>query len=50
MEDEGVMGFYRYDQEVIFIHDFKEYAQKESPFGLMDLARIGREWNRVDDT
>ena len=49
MEDEGVMGFYRYDQEVIFIHDFKEYAQKESPFGLMDLARIGREWNRVDD-
>jgi len=49
MEDEGVMGFYRYDQEVIFIHDFKEYAQSESPFGLMDLARIGREWNRTND-
>ncbi len=31
-------------------HDFKEYAQSESPFGLMDLARIGREWNRTDDT
>lgn len=50
MDDESVMGFYRYDQDVYFIHDFKEYAQSESPLGLLDLARIGREWNRIDET
>lgn len=47
MDDESVMGFYRYDQDVFFIHDFKEYVTRESPFGLIDLARIGREWNQT---
>jgi formylglycine-generating enzyme required for sulfatase activity len=47
MDEESVMGFYKYDQEVFFIHDFKDYATRESPFGLVDLARMGREWNQT---
>ncbi|MEM7343916.1 MAG: hypothetical protein AAF485_06705 [Chloroflexota bacterium] len=45
VDDEGVMGFYRYDQYVYFIHSFGPYADMTSPFGLSGLARPGREWN-----
>jgi len=50
MDEESVMGFYSYDQDVFFIHDFKEYVELESPFDLIDLARIGREWNQTDES
>ncbi len=48
VDTESVMGYYSYDQDVVFVYDFGEYARHLSPFGLADLARIGREWNTAD--
>jgi len=44
-DTESVMGYYRYDKEIYFVHSFGDYANKPSPFGLLGLARAGREWN-----
>lgn len=45
VDEESVMGYYCYDQFVYFIHSFGVYADASSPFGLVGLARAGREWN-----
>lgn len=48
MDDEGVMGYYRYDQNLYFVHSFGVYREQPSPFGLVGLAWRGREWNEGD--
>jgi hypothetical protein len=48
IDEESVMGYYNYDQEVYFIHSFGPYLDAPSPFGLTGLAWPGREWNRCD--
>jgi hypothetical protein len=45
VDEESVMGYYSYDQEIYFIHSFGSYANISSPFGLVELAWPGREWN-----
>jgi hypothetical protein len=45
MDEESVMGYYCYDQDVYFIHSFGDYVDAASPFGLVGLAQAGREWN-----
>jgi hypothetical protein len=45
VDEESVMGYYSYDQELYFIHSFGPYAGIPSPFGLVELAWPGREWN-----
>jgi formylglycine-generating enzyme required for sulfatase activity len=35
--------------DLVLIDDFGDYAKSTSPFGLRDVARIGGEWNRVDN-
>jgi hypothetical protein len=45
IDEESVMGYYSYDQDVYFIHSFGPYIKMPSPFGLVGLARPGREWN-----
>lgn len=45
VDEESVMGYYCYDQYVYFVHSFGDYAEAPSPFGLVGLARAGREWN-----
>jgi hypothetical protein len=47
MEDSGTMGYYRYDQELYFIHSYGPYLNQSSPFGLIGLARPGQEWNQT---
>jgi hypothetical protein len=36
-------------ERVVLIEDFGDYARATSAFGLRDVARIGVEWNRVDN-
>lgn len=48
MDDESVMGYYRCDQDLYFVHSFGAYQGQSSPFGLVGLAWPGREWNVGD--
>jgi formylglycine-generating enzyme required for sulfatase activity len=49
VDEESVMGYYSYDQDVVFIRSFGSYADQASPYGLTGLARPGREWNLCHD-
>jgi len=48
VDEESVMGYYRCDQDVYFVHSFGPYGELASPFGLVGLAWAGREWNEGD--
>ena len=45
VDTESVMGYYGYDEDIVFIHSFGKYVDAASPHGLTGLARAGREWN-----
>ncbi len=45
VDTESVMGYYAYDEDVVFEHSFGKYVDCPSPHGLTGLARPGREWN-----